>query len=61
MTKAQALDYFNENFPRSTFISKVTGRLDKVARSEAWNNWTDSMCKCGQITMRQYESWTNPF
>ena len=34
---------------------------DKVAIRIAWNDWTDSLCKSNQITLRQYETWTNPF
>ena len=34
---------------------------DIVAIRTAWNDWTDSLCKSGQITLRQYETWTNPF
>ena len=34
---------------------------DKPALREAWNNFTDSLCKDGLITERQYETWANPF
>lgn len=61
MTKREALKLFRESFPNHYFISKVSGRLDKVARSEAWNNFTDALCKDGEITAKQYDSWTNPF
>ena len=27
---------------------------------EAWNDWTDGLCKNGQITQRQYERWLMP-
>ena len=33
---------------------------DKPAKREAWHNFTDSLCRDGQITMKQYESWLNP-
>jgi hypothetical protein len=36
-------------------------RNDKSALREAWNNFTDSYCKDGRITAKQYDSWTNPF
>lgn len=36
-------------------------KTDIVAIRTAWNDWTDSLCKSGQITLRQYETWTNPF
>ena len=34
---------------------------DKPWRRESWNNFTDSLCKEGLITTRQYETWTYPF
>tara|TARA_Y100001951_G_C11198349_1_gene215637 strand:- start:540 stop:716 length:177 start_codon:yes stop_codon:yes gene_type:complete len=36
-------------------------RFDYVAKREAWNNWTDSLCKDGKITSWQYENWSQPF
>lgn len=53
MTKREALDMFRQidDSPRG----------DVVWRREAWNNFTDSLCKDRQITAHQYETWTNPF
>jgi hypothetical protein len=42
-------------------VIKWFGENDKVAIRTAWNDWTDSLCKSNQITLRQYETWTNPF
>lgn len=36
------------------------GEPDFVARSEEFNNWTDSLCKDGEITEWQYENITHP-
>ena len=36
------------------------GEPDWPARSEAWNNWTDSLCEDGQISDWQYENWSQP-
>ena len=36
------------------------GIPDIPARSEAWNNWTDSLCKSGVISDWQYENWDHP-
>ena len=33
---------------------------DWPARREAWNNWTDALCKDGLISDWQYENWTHP-
>tara|TARA_R100001594_G_C3993356_1_gene252920 strand:+ start:398 stop:637 length:240 start_codon:yes stop_codon:yes gene_type:complete len=34
--------------------------VDKCMRREAWNNWTDSLCKDGRISDWQYENWSQP-
>lgn len=31
---------------------------DTAALNEAFNNWTDSLAKNGEITERQYNTWT---
>ena len=54
VTKAQALQQFKYNW-------MVTKSTDKVAKREAWGVFTDELCKEGYITMKKYESWTNPF
>lgn len=60
LTKKQALETFKsvlkENQESYNLIIK-----DRTALREAWNNYTDSLCKDGMITERQYETWTNPY
>ena len=34
--------------------------VDKPMRREAWNNWTDGLCKDGLISDWQYENWSQP-
>lgn len=34
--------------------------VDETARREAWNNWTDGLCKCGRISSTDYETWECP-
>jgi len=36
------------------------GVPDLPARREAWNNWTDSLCKDMIISDWQYMNWTQP-
>ena len=36
------------------------GVPDNPARCEAWNNWTDSLCKSGIISDWQYKNWSHP-
>ena len=33
---------------------------DWPARREAWNNWTDSLCKDNDISDWQYNNWSHP-
>lgn len=70
MTKKEALKLFREEFPYTQFCSKVPVNItgdktvtmyDRIARRQAWNQFTDSLCKEGYITLKQYESWVNPF
>jgi len=60
VTKAQALEQFRYNWQ---VIVKQHPRLknDKVWKREEWGMFTDSLCKEGYITMKKYESWSNPF
>lgn len=59
MTKAQALADFREHI--APLVRAQYGKGDRVAMSEAWCNYTDSLCKDGRITRHQDETWTNPF
>ena len=58
-TKAQALDQFRYNWKWSTMGTKRA--TDSAAKSEAWGIFTDELCREGYITMKKYESWSNPF
>jgi hypothetical protein len=61
MTKEEAVAIWRrEILPAVRQRYEQDGRIDRPARAEAWNNWTDELCKAGQITMRQYETWTHP-
>jgi hypothetical protein len=37
------------------------GKNDETAQREAFNNYTDMLCKDGQITDWQYENMDNPY
>lgn len=59
MTKKEAIAIFRaEILPE---VIRTYGPKDKPAVSEAWNNWTDGLCKDREITLKQYETWSNPF
>lgn len=53
MTKKEALAMFKEMY----HISKT----DSIANRENFHNFTDSLCKDGDITLKQYENWSNPY
>lgn len=56
-TKKEVMDWFKEAIK----VDKEYYENDKPALREAWNNYTDHLCKSGVITLKQYETWTNPF
>ncbi len=59
-TKAAALTQFRYNWK---VITKQHPKLkgDKVWKREEWSYFTDSLCREGYITLKQYESWSCPF
>lgn len=60
-TKREALDQWRTAYlPSVQEVYEQDGLPDYPARSESWNNFTDSLCKDGEITLRQYESWVAP-
>ena len=61
MKHADAVRYFEEvMMPLLRMIHESDGVPDIPARSEAWNNWTDSLCKDRRISDWQYENWSHP-
>ena len=61
MTWKQAVEQFNEYVLAAVIITyEQDGQKDIPARCEAWNNWTDSLCKDELISDWQYENWSQP-
>jgi len=60
MTKKEAWAQFQKEILPSIWASEGTRGPDRPLRAEAWNNFTDALCKDGQITLKQYESWDHP-
>lgn len=56
MTLREARKYFREHLAPSV-IARY-GKNDKAAMRIAFNDWTDSLHKNGEITERQYNNWT---
>lgn len=62
MTKREALREFRELIlPEVRRKYEADGRVDRVARAEAWSNWTDALRKERRITAHQDRTWSNPF
>ena len=60
ITWNQAVEQFNEHIlPQVQEEFEQDGIKDIPARSEAWNNWTDSLCKDEVISDWQYENWSH--
>ena len=61
VTWNEAVEQFNENvLPQVQEEFEQDGIKDIPARSEAWNNWTDFLCKDKLISDWQYENWGHP-
>jgi hypothetical protein len=59
ITWVQACDLFEVAvLPDVIATYEQDGEPDWVARSEEWNNWTDSLCKSGVISDWQYANWS---
>lgn len=54
MTKKQAIELFMREYGDDLSMTDV------IANREAWNNYTDSLCKGGYISLWQYNNWNNP-
>jgi len=54
----------NDHLPHIRHVEKRNnnGRfwVDGPMRREGWNNFTDYLCKTGQISDWQYENWSQP-
>lgn len=59
MTKKEAVEEFKRDI--LPHVIERYGKNDKPACREAWNNYTDALCKSGLITQYQYNSWLHPF
>lgn len=59
MDKAGVKIMFLETYGRK--LINEWRRTDRPALREAWNDFTDDLCKSGVITPKQYDTWLNPF
>lgn len=56
MNLREARKYFNQNIKPE--VEKQYGKHDLPALEEAFNNWTDMLHRDGEITDKQYRTWT---
>jgi len=62
LTRAQAIDIFIATVMPDLMQNECSrgSTFDGPMRRETWNDWTDSLCKAGQISDWQYANWTQP-
>jgi len=61
MTKAQVVAEFKESvLPLIRKQYEQDRQRDLPARREAWNNYTDMLCKDGSISDHAYATWVCP-
>jgi len=62
MTKTQAESQFRDfHLPLvKEQEARQSGSVDKALRRTVWNDYTDALCKSGEITDRQYNDWLKP-
>ena len=59
LTWKQACNQFEYiHLPVIKLAFEKDGVPDWPARREAWNNWTDHLCKNKEISDWQYENWS---
>lgn len=56
MTHREAVRQF-----RTQFHVLYERRVDYWTGQLAWSGFVDGLCKAGQITQRQYNTWKTPF
>lgn len=61
MTKEQASKLFVESHYEDNRNLRAALKADRLAVQFEWSCYIDSLCRDGEITMKQYESWTFPW
>lgn len=46
---------------KDIYIGLYINQVDYWTAQQAWAEYTDSLCKAGQITEKQWETWLTPF
>jgi hypothetical protein len=62
LTKKQVMELFRrEVLPAVRRKFETDGKVDRLARSEEWNNYTDYLRKSDKISEKAYDTWDCPF
>lgn len=61
MTKSSAKQLFIETYYGDKENLHEALRKDRLAVQEEWEIFTDILCRDGEITMAQFESWVFPW
>lgn len=61
MTKEQAAKLFVESHYGDKQNLHEAIKRDRLAVQEEWDIFVDSLCRDGEITIRQYDSWLFPW
>jgi len=61
VTKKEAKNCFVQEIYGDKYNLQRILDKDEFAVCEAWNDFTDALCKQGTITEKQYDTWSNPF
>ena len=61
MSKAQATKLFVESYYGDKENLHSALKRDRLAVQQEWEIFVDSLCRDGQISIRQYDSWIFPW
>jgi hypothetical protein len=61
MNKDQAKQLFVTACYGDAYNLRTAIKKDRLMVQEDWSFFTDRLCRDGEISMKQYESWTFPW
>ena len=61
MTKKQAKQFFAESYYGDKYNLHRALDADRLAVQEEWSIFVDGLCRDGEITIKQYDTWTFPW
>ena len=61
MTKQQAFQIFTSEYYGDKYNLKRAVANDYYTVQLEWSCFTDTLCRDGEITLKQYSTWLTPF